>query len=192
MVIRKHHPKTVMCEVTRRVVNSGKISKYPGSHAVRTNYMVHDPMDMCRVGDVVRIKHGKRFSKRKSHIVYDILRPFEPGVYIDQNPEYHMKGVSRKDRKKRDQTHEDSLKDNLTLQKLAERRDAKEKELVVERLLRQQRRKAARAIVHATAGQDYGVEEDTSITRPSVIIPTTTPEEPESPSPSPPTKENSA
>ena len=58
LVIRKHHAKTVVCEVTRRVMNK---TKYGGCNAHRKNYMVHDPLDQCHVGDVVRIKHSISF-----------------------------------------------------------------------------------------------------------------------------------
>jgi ribosomal protein S17 len=59
LVIRKHHPKTLMCEVTRRVVNK---TKYGGIIAKRKNYMVHDPHDQCHIGDIVRIKHSISFN----------------------------------------------------------------------------------------------------------------------------------
>jgi ribosomal protein S17 len=140
VVIRKNHPKTLMVEVGRQVFNK---TKYGGLQIIRRNLMVHDEYDICHIGDIVRIKQSKRYSKKKAHEVYDILRPYEPTVFMQQNPEYSIPRTARKDRKKREKTLEIELQDPITQARLQKEADLKEKDIVAKKLARLERRKQA-------------------------------------------------
>jgi hypothetical protein len=94
---------------------------------------------------------------------YDILKPFEASVYTDQNPEFIITRSARKDRKKQDKTFEISMQDPQTQMRITKEREEKEKESVVEGLMRQSRRKGAREVVAKLAPRAFPSEEDTAI-----------------------------
>ncbi|KAG8162686.1 hypothetical protein KVR01_007164 [Diaporthe batatas] len=73
-------PKTVKVQVAKEVWN--KKVKKNFQHFER--YLVHDPRDSLRTGDIVSISSGWRTSKTKRHIVNRIIAPWGPP--IDQRP----------------------------------------------------------------------------------------------------------
>jgi len=141
LVIRRNHPKTLMCEVEQREYNK---TKYGGVFTKRRNFMAHDEHEQARIGDIVRIKHSRKYSTKKYHVVYDILKPHEGQTYMEQHPEFKITGSERKDRKKRDRAFEMSLQDPLTQMRYTREQEEKEKKAVADRLERLQKRNEAR------------------------------------------------
>ncbi|KAK5653582.1 hypothetical protein OQA88_8844 [Cercophora sp. LCS_1] len=72
--------KTVKVQVGAQKWNNF-VKKY--FNAPKT-YLVHDPRDSLRAGDVVSIMPGWRASKHKRHIVTQIIKPY--GTPIDERP----------------------------------------------------------------------------------------------------------
>jgi len=141
LVIRRNHPKTLMCEVERKEYNK---TKYGGIWTKRKNFMVHDEHEQARIGDIVRIKHSRKYSTKKYHVVYDILKPHEGQTFMEQHPEYKITGSERKDRKRRDHAFEMSLQDPLTQMRYTREQEEKEKKAIADRLERLQKRNEAR------------------------------------------------
>lgn len=73
-------PKTVKVQVAKEEWN--KKVKKNFQHFER--YLVHDPNDSLRTGDIVSISSGWRTSKSKRHVVNRIIAPWGPP--IDQRP----------------------------------------------------------------------------------------------------------
>lgn len=146
LVIRRHNPKTLMCEVQRREWNR---TKYGGLLTKRKNFMVHDEYEKARIGDIVRIKHSKKYSKMKAHAVYDIIKPNEGQAFMEQHPEYNITGSIRKDRKKRAKDFEMSLQDPLTQMRYTREQEEKEKLAIEDRLARLKKRAEAKEAIKA-------------------------------------------
>lgn len=59
-------------------------SNIPQSFSDPKKYLVHDPKDSLRTGDVVAIVPGWRTSKHKRHVVKHIIAPY--GQSIEERP----------------------------------------------------------------------------------------------------------
>ncbi|KAJ2863441.1 hypothetical protein GGH94_003611 [Coemansia aciculifera] len=71
MVVSTAAQKTVKVRVPKRVMNH-HVHKELLMHK---NYLVHDELDQCKLGDVVRIEHCRKVSKRKTFAVAEIVKP---------------------------------------------------------------------------------------------------------------------
>ncbi|OMJ23754.1 37S ribosomal protein S17, mitochondrial [Smittium culicis] len=77
VVVSTAMQKTVRVRVPKTKIHP-KIGKEYVEHK---NYMAHDENQVCKLGDVVRIEHCKKLSKKKSFAVAEMVR--EARVYID-------------------------------------------------------------------------------------------------------------
>ena len=68
-VISKKMAKTVMVQVERQV----RHPLYKKTIRRRKNFLVHDEVEKCKVGDVVRIVETRPISKRKTWRVLEII-----------------------------------------------------------------------------------------------------------------------
>ncbi|KAN0035921.1 hypothetical protein ACTA71_005215 [Dictyostelium dimigraforme] len=97
--ISKTHTKTAMCQVKRLYFDKGK---YAALEYKTTKYMIHDPEDICSVGDQVHFKECKPFSKRKAHIVEKVVRKNPITEFLRQNPQYVVTPRDIAERKEND------------------------------------------------------------------------------------------
>ncbi|KAJ2480534.1 hypothetical protein EV174_003704 [Coemansia sp. RSA 2320] len=101
MVVSAATQKTVKVRVPKRVMNH-HVQKEVLLHK---NYLVHDELDQCKLGDVVRIEHCRKVSKRKSFAVAEIVKPArtwtdpETGIVVSRSAVrcLSVSSVSRKD-----------------------------------------------------------------------------------------------
>lgn len=71
MVVGTAMQKTVKVLVPKRIMNH-HVQKEVLLHK---KYLAHDELDQCKLGDVVRIEHCRRVSKRKSFAVAEVVKP---------------------------------------------------------------------------------------------------------------------
>ncbi|KAJ2595308.1 hypothetical protein GGF39_003877, partial [Coemansia sp. RSA 1721] len=71
MVISTAMDKTVRVRVPKRVFNR-HVQKELLLHK---NYMAHDELEKCKLGDIVRIEHCRKLSRHKSFAVAEIVKP---------------------------------------------------------------------------------------------------------------------
>jgi len=81
----------------------------------------------------VRIKHSRKYAKTIAHAVYDILRPSEAAVYLDQNPGFEPR-VSERDDTRLLSKKEVELQDPLTQIKLQKIVDKRQRRIDAKRL----------------------------------------------------------
>lgn len=70
IVIADNTPKTVKVKV-EGLVQHPKYKKYIKRSK---NYLVHDPLEQCKIGDKVLIEESRPFSKMKKWIVRQVLQ----------------------------------------------------------------------------------------------------------------------
>ncbi|EGC39257.1 hypothetical protein DICPUDRAFT_27237 [Dictyostelium purpureum] len=85
LVISKTHTKTALCLVKKLYFDKGK---YAALEYKRTKYMIHDPEDICNVGDQVHFQECAPISKRKTHTLTKIVKRNVATDFIKQNPQY--------------------------------------------------------------------------------------------------------
>ena len=68
-VLSKKMAKTAMVLVSKPRIDKFLMVQY----VHRKKYMCHDPDDLCAVGDTVRIDKSRPISKRKHHVVSEVL-----------------------------------------------------------------------------------------------------------------------
>ena len=68
-VLSKKMAKTAMVLVSKQRMDPFLMAQY----VHRKKYMVHDPEDACAVGDTVKIVKSRPISKRKHHVVTEII-----------------------------------------------------------------------------------------------------------------------
>ncbi|KAJ1951911.1 30S ribosomal protein S17 [Linderina pennispora] len=71
MVVSAARPKTVKVRVPKRVMNHHVQKEL----LVHKNYLAHDELSQCTIGDVVRIEHCRKVSRHKSFAIAEIVRP---------------------------------------------------------------------------------------------------------------------
>ncbi|PVU94399.1 hypothetical protein BB559_003019 [Furculomyces boomerangus] len=77
IVVSTAMQKTVKIRVPKR-----KMHPIVGKEILQhKNYLVHDELEQCKLGDLVRIEHCKKLSKKKSFAVAELIRPAK--IYID-------------------------------------------------------------------------------------------------------------
>jgi small subunit ribosomal protein S17 len=54
----------------------------------QTKYLVHDPENVCDLGDRVSIAQSKPYSKRKHHIIHQIVRKNAAAAFLAAHPQY--------------------------------------------------------------------------------------------------------
>ncbi|RCK78487.1 MAG: SSU ribosomal protein S17p (S11e) [Candidatus Ozemobacter sibiricus] len=69
-VIADNTPKTVKVQI-EGIVQHPQYKKYIKRH---TRFLVHDPEEQCRLGDLVRIEECRPYSKLKKWIVREIIQ----------------------------------------------------------------------------------------------------------------------
>jgi small subunit ribosomal protein S17 len=84
LVLSKKTNKTLICAVWRKVLNK----KYKVWKRIKTTLMVHDELNECVPGDRVLIKQCRPMSKRKRHMVFDIIHKYKPADFLRKFPEY--------------------------------------------------------------------------------------------------------
>ncbi|NLM16257.1 MAG: 30S ribosomal protein S17 [Candidatus Riflebacteria bacterium] len=72
-VIKNSSRKTVKVEI-EGIVQHPLYKKYIKRH---TTFLVHDPEEKCKTGDIVKIEECRPMSKLKHWIVRDIIKPAE-------------------------------------------------------------------------------------------------------------------
>ncbi len=70
-VISTSMKKSCVVSVPRVIVHPKYLIKYTR----HTKYMAHDEENKCFLDDIVKIQHGRRLSKRKSHSIVEIVKP---------------------------------------------------------------------------------------------------------------------
>ncbi|KAJ1719963.1 hypothetical protein LPJ53_005352 [Coemansia erecta] len=70
MVISTAMDKTVRVRVPKRVMNRHVQKEL----LVHKNYMAHDELEKCKLGDIVRIEHCRKLSRHKSFAVAEIVK----------------------------------------------------------------------------------------------------------------------
>jgi small subunit ribosomal protein S17 len=72
-VIADNTEKTIKVEI-EGIIQHPRVKKYIKRH---TRFLVHDPEEKCKVGDVVRVEECKPISKMKKWIVAEIVKSTE-------------------------------------------------------------------------------------------------------------------
>ncbi|KAJ1956279.1 hypothetical protein GGI12_005345 [Dipsacomyces acuminosporus] len=70
MVVSTAMNKTIKVRVPKRVMNHHVQKEL----LVHKNYLAHDELEKCQLGDVVRIEHCRKLSRHKSFAVAEIVR----------------------------------------------------------------------------------------------------------------------
>eukprot|EP01132_Coremiostelium_polycephalum_P002126 gene2126-2618_t len=78
-----------MCEVTKVFFDKGK---YACLKKHKTKYMIHDPEDLCGIGDRVQFKECRPISKRKCHTLVKIVNKNPLAAFLQANPQYAVTG----------------------------------------------------------------------------------------------------
>jgi small subunit ribosomal protein S17 len=71
------------------VMHKKHIPKYDKTIVRMGKIMVHDPTEMCDVGDEVVIRSSKPYSKRKRHVVTEILKKDPAAEFLKNNPQFN-------------------------------------------------------------------------------------------------------
>jgi ribosomal protein S17 len=85
----------------KTLTNKTTIIETIGKRVVRhTVLLVHDPEEICDVGDQVGVRQSKPYSKRKRHIIDSIIKKDPGAAYLAANPEYHVTRLGLKQTRK--------------------------------------------------------------------------------------------
>lgn len=69
-VVADNSQKTIKVEI-EGIIQHPRYKKYIKRH---TRFMVHDPEEKCKVGDIVRIEECRPISKNKTWVVREIVK----------------------------------------------------------------------------------------------------------------------
>lgn len=72
-VVADNTEKTIKVEI-EGIIQHPRYKKYIKRH---TRFLVHDPEEKCKIGDVVRIEECRPISKNKTWIVREIVKSNE-------------------------------------------------------------------------------------------------------------------
>ena len=72
-VVADSTEKTIKVEI-EGIIQHPRYKKYIKRH---TRFLVHDPEEICKIGDVVRIEECRPISKNKTWIVREIVKSSE-------------------------------------------------------------------------------------------------------------------
>ncbi|KAL3695603.1 hypothetical protein R1sor_009679 [Riccia sorocarpa] len=90
-VITTSNDKSVTVEVRRIAVHS----KYKKRVRTSKNYIVHDPENKCKTGDIVTLTKIAPVSKRKSFAVLDVRAGLEAELELSQALEIPLQSAAR-------------------------------------------------------------------------------------------------